>query len=299
MNAREWGIALLCCVIPGDELRPLTTAQLRTLGQRVRAMEVPTQPNATLRADDLIAMGYLPEEAWRICALLDRERQLERYLDGAREKGITLLTRLSPEYPGRLRQQLGTNAPPLLFAAGNLELLIRPAIALVGSRALEAAGKRFARKVGSLAAMEGHVLVSGNAAGADREGQQACLQAGGSIIAFVADELCRHVPRDEVHQLMLSESGYDLPFSAARALHRNHLIHALGEKTFVAQCAPNQGGTWSGTTENLRRGWSEVYVCDDDSEGMRALCDRGANPLREENLRSLQALQPAQCSLFE
>ncbi|MBE6932158.1 MAG: DNA-processing protein DprA [Ruminococcaceae bacterium] len=299
MNAREWGIALLCCVIPGDDLRPLTTAQLRTLGQRVRAMGMPAQPSAILRETDLAAMGYTEEEAWRICALLDRELRLEHYLDGARARNITLLTRLSPEYPERLHHLLGTNAPPLLFAAGNLELLNRPAISLVGSRALKEAGKRFARRVGSLAAREGFVLVSGNAAGADREGQTACLQAGGSIIAFVADELSRHVPRDESHQLILSESGYDLPFSPARALHRNHLIHALGEKTFVAQCAANQGGTWSGTTENLRRGWSEVYVCDDGSEAMHALCDRGANLLREEDLRSLSALQSAQCSLFE
>lgn len=299
MNIREWGIALLCCVIPGDELRPLTTAQLRTLGQRVRAMGIPEQPNAFLRTTDLTAIGYTEEEAWRICALLDREHRLERYLDGAREKGITLLTRLSPEYPLQLHHKLGINAPPLLFATGNLELLNRPAISLVGARALEEKGKRFARRVGSLAAAEGCVLVSGNAAGADREGQTACLQAGGSIIAFVADELFRHVPRDEVHQLMLSESGFDLPFSPARALHRNHLIHALGEKTFVAQCAANQGGTWSGTTENLRRGWSEVYVCDDGSDGMRALCDRGANPLGEDDLRSLQILRSAQCSLFE
>ncbi len=298
MNAWEWGIALLCCQIPGETLTPLTTAQLRNLGQRVRAAGIPTEPASELQERHLEQMGYEPQEASRICALLARESLLERYLDGARARGITLLTRVSPEYPERLHRQLGVNAPPLLFAAGNLELLSRPAIALVGSRVLEEPGRRFAQRVGSLAAGEGYVLVSGNAAGADREGQQACLQAGGSIIAFVADELSRHVPRDGTHQLLLSESGYDLPFSSARALHRNHLIHALGEKTFVAQCTPNQGGTWSGTTENLRRGWSEVYVCDDGSEAMLALCDRGANPLRKEELCSLSALRPAQCSFL-
>ena len=195
MNAREWGIALLCCAIPGDELAPLTLAQLRTLGQRVRATGEPSQPTAELREKHLMAMGYLPEEAWRICALLNREARLERYLDGARAKGITLLTRLSPEYPARLHLQLGVNAPPLLFAAGNLDLLSRPAISLVGSRVLAEPGRLFARRVGSLAAREGFVLVSGNAAGADQTGQNACLEEGGSIIAFVADELCCHLPR--------------------------------------------------------------------------------------------------------
>lgn len=298
MNIREWGIALLCCYIPGETLTPLTMAQLRTLGQRVRAAGMPPEPVSELQERHLEQMGYQPEEANRICALLDREALLERYLDGARERGITLLTRLSPEYPERLHRLLGVNAPPLLFAAGNLELLSRPAISLVGSRVLEEPGRRFAQRVGTLAAGEGYVLVSGNAAGADQTGQDACLRSGGSIIAFVADELSRHVPRDQAHQLMLSASGYDLPFTAARALHRNHLIHALGEKTFVAQCTPNQGGTWSGTTENLRRGWSEVYVCDDGSAAMQALYDRGATVLREEDMQSLAALQSAQCSFL-
>lgn len=298
MNAREWGIALLCCVIPGEALTPLTTAQLRTLGQRVRSMGMPSEPVSELQERHLEKMGYEPQEANRICALLARESLLERYLDGARDRGITLLTRLSPEYPERLHHQLGVSAPPLLFAAGNLELLARPAVALVGSRALEEPGKRFARRIGGLAAGEGYVLVSGNAAGADQTGQNACLRAGGSIIAFVADELKRHVPRDGAHQLMLSAFGYDLPFSAARALYRNHLIHAMGEKTFVAQCIPGRGGTWNGATENLRRGWSEVYVCDDSSEAMRALCDRGATALREEGLESLAALQSAQYSFL-
>lgn len=298
MNAREWGIALLCSYIPGEAVTPLTTAQLRALGQRVRAAGMPIESATELQERHLEQMGYGVEEASRICALLARESLLERYLDGARERGITLLTRLSPEYPQRLHRLLGTNAPPLLFAAGNLELLARPAISLVGSRVLEEPGRRFAQRVGTLAAWEDYVLVSGNAAGADRTGQNACLQAGGSIIAFVADELSRHVPRDSVHQLMLSASAYDLPFSAARALHRNHLIHALGEKTFVAQCAQGQGGTWSGTAENLRRGWSEVYVCDDGSEAMQALYERGATVLREEDLQSLAALQSAQCSFL-
>ena len=86
--------------------------------------------------------------------------------------------------------------------------------------------------------------------------------------------------------------GYDLPFSAQRALSRNHFIHAMGEKTLVAQCRAGAGGTWDGTTENLRRGWSPVFVSDDGSEGAQALIARGAVPVR--TLSGLDDLQPAQ-----
>ena len=96
----------------------------------------------------------------------------------------------------------------------------------------------------------------------------------------------------QAHVLYLAEQGYDLPFSAQRALSRNHFIHAMGEKTLVAQCRAGAGGTWDGTTENLRHGWSPVFVSDDGSEGAQALIARGAVPVR--TLSGLDDLQPAQ-----
>ena len=64
------------------------------------------------------------------------------------------------------------------------------------------------------------------------------------------------------------------------------------KKTLVAQCRAGAGGTWDGTTENLRRGWSPVFVHDDGSEGAQALIARGAVPVR--TLSGLDDLQPAQ-----
>ena len=92
--------------------------------------------------------------------------------------------------------------------------------------------------------------------------------------------------------LYLADQGYDLPFSAQRALARNHFIHAMGEKTLVAQCRAGTGGTWDGTTENLRHGWSPVFVNSDGSEGAQALIACGAAPVR--TLSSLDDLQPVQ-----
>lgn len=44
----------------------------------------------------------------------------------------------------------------------------------------------------------------------------------------------------------------------------------------VAQTSPGFGGTWNGTEENLRRGWSPVFFFDDGSPGAQALIERGA-----------------------
>ena len=294
MNVREWGVALLCTAIPGDELTPLTLAQLRVLGQRVRAMGRPEHPLAELRPDDLLKMGYELPESERVCALLDRENRLGAYLDRARELGIYPLTRLSPEYPERIRKLLGMNAPAILYCAGNAALFSRRAVSVVGSRELHEPGAMFSAAIGALAAGEDRVLVSGNAVGADRTAQNACLAAGGSVIAFVADELEKHLPADPARELIASAAGYDLPFSNPRALYRNHLIHAQGEKVFVAQCDGPRGGTWAGTTENLARGWSEVYLCDDGTEPMLALWERGATPVDPRGLNSFDEAVPFQ-----
>lgn len=299
MKIQEWGIALLCTVISGDGLMPLTMAQLRTLSQRVRALGVPEEPMEDLAPSMLEKLGYNSDQAQRIYALMSRDAQLERYLDRAREKGIFILTRLSPDYPPRLQQLLRLYAPPVLFAAGDESLLSRSGVGVVGSRALKPMGAQFARRIGQLAAIEGLTVISGNAQGADRTAQEACLRFGGGVVSFVADELTRHIPGKGESVLMLSEGGYDLPFSNPRALHRNHLIHALGEKTFVAQCDLGTGGTWAGTMENLRHSWSEVYVCNDGTEAMAELMHRGATSVNLQELYSLEMLTPDQRSFFD
>ena len=97
---------------------------------------------------------------------------------------------------------------------------------------------------------------------------------------------------DAISLTRTPEGGFELGFSAQRALSRNRLIHAMGEKTLVAQCRAGTGGTWDGTTENLRHGWSPVFVNSDGSEGAQALIARGAVPVR--TLSGLDDLQPTQ-----
>lgn len=289
MTASERGFLLLCAEL-GDGRKPLTPAQLRTLRTRVLARTGEADDlDRALTSADLRALGYDEDFADRIAALLGREQELQRYLSVAAELGIRALTRISEVYPARLRR-LGDAAPAVLFCRGDISLLHRPAVALVGSRELSPAGQRFAERVGALAAAEGFVLVSGNAQGADRTAQNACLAAGGSVLAVLPDGLQDHTPETE-RIAYLCEWGWHLPMIGYRALERNRLIHALGEKTLVAQ-SNRAGGTWSGSEENLRRGWSPLFVHDDGSEGCSTLIALGASPVQLDELRSLQDLEP-------
>lgn len=296
MNAREEGFLLLSSTLGDPNRRPLTTAQLRSLGVRMAAMPRPTQ-DRDLAAADLIALGYAPDMAERILKLLDDTQPLQYYLSKAKQADCVPVTRVSPEYPVHLRNRLGLDSPGVLWAKGDLSILQMPMIALVGSRDIAPANREFAAKVGQEAARQGFTLVSGNARGADRIAQRACLDAGGRVISVVADELMKQQRRDGV--LYLSEEGFDCPFTSIRALSRNRVIHALGEKTLVAQSDLGRGGTWSGTVRNLKENWSPVFCFRDGSEASLQLEQLGAVLITPENLTDLNRLCSHAVSFFE
>ena len=205
--------------------------------------------------------------------------------------------RVSAQYPSALKSALGLEAPGCLWAKGDLSLLDTPAIALVGSRELRQENRIFAEEVGRQAALQGLTLVSGNARGADKAAQNACLKAGGRVISVVADSLMEHKRRENV--LYLSELSFDDEFSAQRALSRNRVIHALGRITFVAQSDLHRGGTWDGTAKNLRSGWSPVACFRDGSDAMTELEQMGAFLIGMEELQDVCALQRPEMTLFD
>ena len=286
MTGAEAGFLLLTGKLGNPERNVLTTAQLRTLAQRVKNAAFPVS-DRELECSDLITLGYSRDMAQRILSLLDDEELLSHYLNRGKRNRCEPLSRISDKYPAVLRSRLGWDAPGCLWAKGDLSILTMPAIALVGSRDLQDNNRKFAEEVGRQAALQGYALISGNARGADRTAQNACLEAGGRVISIVADELNKQPEQERI--LWLSEDGFDEPFSAQRALSRNRCIHALGSKTFVAQCGYQQGGTWDGSVRNLRFGWSELCCFNDRSPAMTLLEQMGALLVEKNALHSLSS----------
>lgn len=295
MRGTEQGYLLLTSHL-GDMERPvLTVAQLRKLTTAVLAADCPNEERA-LQPEDLTALGYSRSFAGRVVDLLAEEDRLKNYVFKGWQAQCLPITRVTNGYPTLLRQKLGLDSPGVLWAKGNISLLGKPAIALVGSRELNPENAAFAKAVGRQAALQGYILISGNARGADRMAQESCLTHGGQVISIVADSLQEQTLRKNV--LYLAEDSYDLPFLAARALSRNRLIHAMGEMTFVAQSGLEKGGTWSGSADNLRHNRSLLYVYQDGSTAAEALIGRGARPVSEEELSNLQSLQTEEQKRF-
>lgn len=287
MSLTEYSFLLLTGKLGDPSRIPLTTAQLRTLAQRIPLLQ-PSSDETQLTISHLASIGIGEPLAGRILRLLEDTPQLEAYLARAKKAGCIPVTRTNEDYPLILRKRLGMNAPGCLWLKGDPQILKKPAVALVGSRELRNANRDFAREVGLQAAKQGFVLVSGNARGADISAQNACLEAGGQVICVVADALCEHTERKNI--LFLSEEDYDEPFSALRALRRNRVIHCLGEITFAAQCTLEKGGTWDGSVRNLKNLWSPLYCFDDGTQAMQELECMGASLVETPDLSDFPKL---------
>lgn len=150
-------------------------------------------------------------------------------------------------YPQKL---LETPDPPiLLFANGNLDLLRRPALAIVGSRNPTPQGKETAQDFARSFSRQGITIVSGLALGIDGISQQAAIQESGSTIAVLGTGIDRVYPASHhalTHQiaqkgLLLSE----YPLGTAPTTHnfpkRNRIIAGLSLGTLVVEATVHSG----------------------------------------------------------
>lgn len=296
MTPREEGFLLLTCQLGDPNCKVITTPQLRNLFHSMEGFPL-SEEARELEEKDLAALSCSKEISRRILELLGRTEQLWWYLKQAKIQDCTPITRVSLGYPLILRKRLGLESPGCLWAKGNVSLLDTPAAALVGSRSIDEENLDFAQEVGRQAALQGYTLVSGNAKGADQAAQEACLEAGGRVISVVADTLTDKERREGL--LYLSLDSFDAPFSPARALHRNRIIHALGQLTFVAQCSQGTGGTWDGTVTNLRQSLSPVFCFRDGTAAMEALQSMGAWGISREDLHDFSRLTPGQWNFLQ
>jgi len=235
-------------------------------------------------------VGCEHDEAVRYRTLLDATTaftfEQERLLEG----GITLVSALDERFPTQLRERLGAACPPFLLVAGPTELLAQPGLGVVGSRDADADALDVAR--GAARAAVGHEwsVVSGLARGVDQAAMAAAIEAGGRAIGVPADGILQTSRNAEVRrsvhdgQLCLaSPFAPSAPFRAGNAIGRNKIIYALSQIAFVAAADNGSGGTWSGATEAIERGYAHVAVWSGvgAAAGNAALVARGATPITD------------------
>lgn len=296
---------MLLLFAPIAEEKALTPGDYRKLMRALDALGAAGDPEEDLTAAELLRLGMAPEDTAAVLSRLEQSAALRQHLSVLQNRGITLLTRISPDYPQRLRDVLGDHAPMLLYCAGDLALFQNQGMALVGSRQLREAGQTFAYQAGRAMADQGYLYISGGAPGADTVGYEGAAEGQGRAVLFLADSLEARMERmrpelERGSLLLVSEYGFDQPFTAGRAYSRNRLIHAMGQKVLVAQSDYGSGGTWNGVVENLKGGWSPVfmYTGEPQDPGTRGLLERGCTGVDLADLADLSGLGAEQMRMF-
>ena len=241
-------------------------------------------------------------EAERLVRLLDSGVGLAMRLDDLYEKGIAVITLLDDGYPHRLRERLGTAAPPVLYCAGDLTILAEDGIGMVGSRDVGPDGAEITRKAAHQVAGHGLSLVSGGAKGVDQISMAAAFEAGGNVIGVLADSLERAISRSDNRQALLEGRAClctpyqpNARFTTGTAMGRNKIIYGLSRATLVIASAKDSGGTWAGATEALKKGYGTVAVWmgAGAGPGNQPLVDLGGTAVDEpEAVVHLSAVEP-------
>jgi DNA processing protein len=170
-----------------------------------------------------------------------------KLVEEAGRLGAAILVPEDEAYPELLRHI--TDPPPVLFTLGNQALLLRPAVAIVGSRDHSNYGAVVCRSMASAAAGAGVTVVSGMARGLDAVAQTAALDAGGTTIGVLGNGLGVIYPaanrtlyeRVAREGLLVSEFPPGDRPTAGSFPRRNRLISGLSRVTVVIEAAEGSG----------------------------------------------------------
>lgn len=174
-------------------------------------------------------------------------RAVEQALEWVSQPGRAVVTLADDHYPRPLLEI--ADPPTLLYARGHLELLGRPALAIVGSRNATAQGARDAERFARAFSEAGLTIVSGMALGIDTAAHRGALAARGSTIAVLGTGIDVAYPArngalyEEIAEkgLLLSEFPLGTHPVAQNFPRRNRLISGLAQGCLVVEAAPASG----------------------------------------------------------
>jgi predicted Rossmann fold nucleotide-binding protein DprA/Smf involved in DNA uptake len=286
--------AILLLTAPLVAGRGVLLAKLFSLGEYNKLArllrEKQKQPADLIGADASEVVGICARQFGneRLEALLGRGFLLSQAVERWSARSIWVISRADPSYPKRLKTRLREDAPPLLYGCGDLTLLEKGGLAVVGSRHVDEELISYTEGIGKLAAEANRTLISGGAKGIDKAAINGALQSRGEAVAVMGDSMERAaVARENLEPLMdhrlLLVSPYDpaAGFNVGNAMQRNKVIYALADAGLVVTSDFEKGGTWAGAIEQLERfHFVPVFVRNGNNAGRgnAALIHHGGRP---------------------
>lgn len=169
--------------------------------------------------------------------------------------GAQLIGIGEPDYPPLLR--LSDQAPPLVTIKGEVSILARPCVSIVGSRNASMAGLTMARRLASGLGEAGYSVVSGLARGIDGAAHEAALGTGtAAVLAGGIDQPYPPENLDLLHRIeqdggcAITEMPFGWEPRAKDFPRRNRIIAALSMALVVVEAAARSGSLISARLGN-------------------------------------------------
>jgi DNA processing protein len=171
------------------------------------------------------------------------------YEEGLTARGFRFVARPAAAFPPLLRSIHGPPAGLFLRGRAGVELLARPAVAIVGARACSGYGASVARMLGRELAAAGLLVVSGLARGIDAEAHRGALDAGRPTVAVLGCGIDRDYPAAHAQLarrigesgLLVSEYAPGVEPAPWRFPARNRIIAGLCAATVVVEARERSG----------------------------------------------------------
>lgn len=176
---------------------------------------------------------------------------LKSYIQNLEQKNVVCLTCCSDNYPEKLLMM--KDSPILLFAKGDLSLLTRKSVAIVGTRTPTAYGREITTFYAEKLAKSGAVIVSGLASGVDKLAHEGALNVKGKTIAVLGGGFDCIYPAMNTNLaktiaengLLLSEYRPNVYATKFTFPVRNRIISALSDAVFLAEAGEKSGALYT------------------------------------------------------
>src|SRR6202165_4312577 len=227
------------------------------------------------------------------------EEDARAELAASKRTGVSLVAPGAAGYPPRL--SVLDDAPPLLGVRGALDVLMRPVIAIVGSRNASGAGLKFAGTLARDLGEGGFVIASGLARGIDQAAHRASL-ASGTVAVLAGGHDKVYPPEHEDLLATMLESGgaaiSEMPLGhvprARDFPRRNRLISGVALGVVVVEAALRSGSLITArlAAEQGRGGFAVPgSPLDPRAAGTNDLIKQGATLITEAS-DVIQAVEP-------
>ena len=170
---------------------------------------------------------------------------------------VTLLHPLHPDFPQRIRTLKNKfPLPAILYVTGNVTILNRPGVAIVGGRHAGEVALAAADFLAFELAGKGTNVTSGYAAGIDMAAHLAALRAGGTTAIVLSEGIAHFQIKPEFRELLTEENTLVISqfepnagWASYMAMTRNKLVCALSGAVVVIVSRPERdaNGRMSGT----------------------------------------------------